>query len=708
MESETGDKELATTRGARAFRPVVRWALPLSLFLAACGGEPAPGRKLEPEPPEWARTYEGHLPGTQPDDVAVVLVRDLRTGTPLAGVRVAQYLEDTSDTMRSAPLLAEAKTDEFGLARVARQEEPEDCHWVFDKPGWAVLEQYGQFPNGVVELKRGRDLEAWLLGPDGKPRAGVEVEAFLGCGHSPAVRRATTDAEGRFVLADVDPPQLKLWFVTHDLRSEYWELLDSDRALKSVFRAYHGVAVTGKIVDRDGKPVAGSMVRSFQEQRGPKTLTGADGTFRLEGFDPAAGLNAYGPKGDGFAGTGRSEIELSVPALLMLRDRMARHNDGRVDTDVEDVEIRIGAVDANSGEELPDLEVALLRAVDGRVFFTDDGKLKAPPGRYVLRAGGPLESHAAVPQPFEIRAGDSEIHRIRVRRQPGLEVVAHGLPKEGASVEVVLPDLVKSLSHREGYRCYLAPKARANLRVEAEGLVRIFPIGPVQAGARRVEFRWPKPKRVRVAFEGDYSCRLREVWHERHGNVIHTHASGHQTLVVADHELGEQAITVEVPAEPGAEVVVANDALRPPGELQVVLPDGKRVVDTRVDVRFGRFHHERVRINEKGQARSWCLRPGAHILVEREGLAPLRRTLRDDGPHVARWGTAGLDLRLTEATPFVLYLDGDLLKGSKSGTLSLRGLDTGPHTLIIAAKGRQSRARRVVLRDNERYRWRTE
>jgi hypothetical protein len=684
---------------------VVRWAFALSLFLVACGGEPAPEREPEPDPPEGSRAYEGHLPGTQPENVAVALVRDLRTGAPLAGVRVAQYKEDASDTMRSAPLLAETKTDEFGLARVAWQEEPYDCHWVFDKPGWAVTEQYGQFPKGVVELKRGRDVEAWLLGPDGKPRAGVEVEAFLGCGHSPAVRRVTTDAEGRFVLSDVDPPYVKLWFVTHDLKSEYWELLDGDRVLNNVFRAYPGVTVTGKIVDRNGKPVAGGMVRSCQEQRGPKTLTGADGTFRLEGFDPSDVLNAYGPQGDGFAGTGRHEIEHSVPVLLMLRDRMARDNSGRVDPDVEDVKLRIVAVDADSGEEVPALEVALLRALDGRVFFADDGELEAPPGRYVLRAGGPLESHAAGPQPFEVRAGDTDVHRIPVRRQPRLEVVAHGLPKEDASVAIVPPDLVKPLSHREGYRCRLAADARVTLRVEAQGLVRILPIGPAQAGARRVEFRWPQPKRVRVAFEGAYTYHLREVWHERQGDVIHTHASGRQTLVVADDGLGEQEIAVEVPAEPGAEVVIPSDALRPPGELQVVLPDGKRLVDASADVRFGRLHHERVRINEEGKARSWCLRRGAHVLVEQEGLAPLRRTLRDDGPHVVRWGTAGLDLRLAEPTPFVLCLDGDLLKGGKDGTLSLRGLDAGPHTLIIAATGRQSRALRVALRDNERYRY---
>jgi len=54
-------------------------------------------------PGEWSRPYDGDLPGTAPDTVSVTIVRDAKTGAPLAGVQVRQYLETIDPRSPRAP-----------------------------------------------------------------------------------------------------------------------------------------------------------------------------------------------------------------------------------------------------------------------------------------------------------------------------------------------------------------------------------------------------------------------------------------------------------------------------------------------------------------------------------------------------------------------------------------------------------------------------
>lgn len=412
------------------------------------------------------------LPGTQPDGVACVLVRDARTGKPLAGVRVAQYLEDASDSFLSPELLAETTTDQYGIASIKWDGQPTDCHWVFDKPGFAVNAEYGHYPPDVVELEPGQTFTARVFGPFGKPRAGVTVEAILGCSHSPAVRRAVTNAEGRFTFRDIAPRRTRLWYVAPDLAAGYADATDGD------IHALPGITLTGRV------SVPNAVVGSQQEMRGPRVRAGADGVFRIPGFDRGEGIVACGPKGR-VAYVDSDELDLAGPVQIVLRKRETGEIDGRPDFDADEVEVKVEIVDADTGKLVPDFD-AWLRRADGWVFEFIEGTVKAPAGKYELRIGDVFSPHVAAPRPFEVKAGGT--HRIRARRQA--ELVYAGEPPKGADLTLITPRAWSD------HAAWLAPDVRAAVRVEVDGHVQVFPVGPAREGKRVVTFAWKPPPAV--------------------------------------------------------------------------------------------------------------------------------------------------------------------------------------------------------------------
>jgi hypothetical protein len=593
------------------------------------------------------------LPGTQPEGVACVLVRDARTGAPLAGVRVAQYLEDAGDRFIEAELLAETTTDRNGLATVRWDGEPCECHWVFDLPGFAVAEEYGEFPPDVVELEPGRTLTARVFGPFGKPRGGVMVEAILGCSHSPAVRRAVTDKDGRFTMRDLAPRLARLWFVAPDLAAGYRDADDGD------IHALPGITLAGRV------SVPHAVVGSQQEMRGPRVVAGPDGSFRIPGFDRGEGIFAMGPEGLQ-AYVDSDELDVDGPVRLTLRERATGEVDGRPDPDAEEVEVRIEVVADAKPVAAPD---AWLVRADGWTFELIEGSVKAPVGKYELRVGDDFSSHWAPPRPFEVKAGGGG-HRIAA--QPHWPLVLEGEVPEDARVTVVTERAWRDDAE------WLAAAVRAAVRVEWEGTVRVFPIGPVRGGARRARIEWPKLRRIPV--KGDHSFAVRGAWSERVDDELFTYAEGPLTLVVSDEDLGVQEVAAGAP-------------LRAPSEVEVLLPDGARY-ESRIRIRDGALEHETY------GRRSWCARAGAHVRAEEDGLVPLHRELAGDAPFTVRWGRAGIEVSVAPPRAFTLYVDGALFK-ARDGRLRLGGLDAGVHTLIVAAPGCAARTRRVVLGADE-------
>jgi hypothetical protein len=648
-------------------------------------------------PREWSRPYDGHLPGTGPENVSVTVVRDARTGAPLAGVTVRQYLETIDPRTLRAPLLAEAVTDAFGLVSVTWSGEMDDCHWVFEKPGHAVTETYGYRADPKVELAPGQELHGVLLDPFDKPYGGVEVELFLGCGHSPAVRRAVTDEDGRFCLRDIAPDRGTLWYPADGIAAGYVNDTLGTRDHPLVIETDPGRVVTGRVVDANGQPVPDVVVRSHQEFRGPATRTSDDGRFRLTGFTPSGDLYVHGPDG-GYAWVDGNAIDFDRTLTVVLR---ADHdNDGRPDWKAESVPLRFEVVDASSGTPVPGASVFLHRPEDGRIFWANLAleTVDAPPGKYELRVGNAFSSHVAGPQPFTVRVGDTAVHRIEARVQPTLALEWNKFPEEDAHLEVVLADdLLLVPQGEKATPVHLPPEAEAVVRATAEGLVRYYPVGKVENGRRRATIDWPAMKRIRVVFDGFDRLSLLEEWSVRiDERTIETHAGGRVTLLVDDEALGRREFPIDIPDRPGAEVRVPRNAGRTPGVLTVLLPDETPAAECSVRVDGERF----LALDEQGTLTSWLVRPGAAVVVEKAGHVELRRTLEGTGPHRLAWGRASLEVRVPDTPEFVVYVDGELF-GAENGQVRVAGLDAGPHIVIVAAHGQRGRAMQIVLEEGE-------
>jgi hypothetical protein len=419
--------------------------------------------------------------------VSATVVRDARTKEAIEGARVLRYLEDASDTFTEAVLLGEATTDGAGRASIRLAKTQDDCHWVFDKPGYAVRETYGILAAPVVELEPGRAVRGRLLDPWGRPCAGIDVEALLGCGHSPAVRRARTDRDGVFVLEDLAPTPARLWFVAPGLASHCFDVSPGD------FVADPGVVVEGQVVDRRGRPARGAVVRSVQEFRGPRATCGRDGRFRLVGVARGEDLIACGRDGS-VAYLSEADYEPGVAIRIRL-GTPSDDQDGRTDPGAEDLDVRVRVADAQGGGPVEGVAVALLRTADGRAFRAEtaangDADLRAPAGEYDLRVGDEFASHVAPPVRVRVRAA-GEALRIVAHAQPVLEVDATRLPA-GASLALVLPSAIRALDAEDGYRTRLPADAPAAVRLTRDGddaasagVVRTLPVGPVEGGVRR-------------------------------------------------------------------------------------------------------------------------------------------------------------------------------------------------------------------------------
>lgn len=283
----------------------------------------------------------------------------------------------------------------------------------------------------------------------GLPIAGAEVGSELFRG-----KVASTDAAGRYALTGLlEAPVLNL-SVRADGYGAYETSLQPgvDRILTANFELTRGRVASGRVVGRDGDPVAGAYVAALSrsiDRGGLRTdrvsaRTGADGRFRLAGL--------------------RSDLPHT---LLVRRERFAsgvlRSFDARPEVDIElgDVVLRPGAslsgrVVSPDARPIPEawLDLAtsdpsysdpslglgrrnLRTGSEGRFHFLD-----LPPGRHVLQVFVEgLETEVKVEfdlaegeakRDVEVVAGSGKMIRGRV-----LDPEGHGL--EGADLLLQKP-----------------------------------------------------------------------------------------------------------------------------------------------------------------------------------------------------------------------------------------------------------------------------
>jgi hypothetical protein len=167
----------------------------------------------------------------------------------------------------------------------------------------------------IVPLETGVKLAGRIDPPEKGARVSLEVEPEnIGLGNLSTVIgagfvRASSDEKGEFVLAGVPPGKLVLKARTADGREGKLpvEVADRDQSGLVVKLETRG-AISGRVVDADGKPVDSVRVKADQKD-GPTSTsmgfdrlldrgapTGADGSFRIGGL--AAGTYAVAVRDD--------------------------------------------------------------------------------------------------------------------------------------------------------------------------------------------------------------------------------------------------------------------------------------------------------------------------------------------------------------------------------------------------------------------------
>jgi len=457
--------------------------------------------------PDVIRPWGGHLPGGVTGSHVVVQVLDAVTGEPVEGVDVRAYDEDATIGFLRAALLARTATDEFGLADLPWKERPRDAHWVFDAPGYAVMEKYGSFPPERVWLLPGGEIRARLLDPFGRPAAGAEVELFLGCGHSPAVRLTRTSAEGWFRFRDVRPDRGQLWFRMAGAYAEYADVPANGKMVTTL----PGLTVAGVVTDREGQPAPGVLVASTQFHRGPATKTDADGRFRLHGVDPDEGIQIFA---ESYLDGEKPFVFLDEYTLLSEPDRpcFLRLTVPPSEVDPDDyldfvapgaAPLPVRVTDAVTGADLPDVPVLLVSEKTG-LGYSDDVEtdeeddptgrrvILARPGPYRFTPGGPFDRYRVVAPARHIddRAWANPTIELKAVEQPVLRLTGVTPAMKHADIHLILPRAWWPLSPGDEDPLYLPAGEKALVRVTLSGTVRYFPVGPVKDGVRAAKIEW--------------------------------------------------------------------------------------------------------------------------------------------------------------------------------------------------------------------------
>ena len=159
-----------------------------------------------------------------------------------------------------------------------------------------------------VRLSPGKEVEGMVQTPDGKPAAGVKVDAWS----SPDANQpfynngrfseTTTDSRGHFRLVLYPKGTAVIWMLPRDYAPEAHGLKNDRRGDLGTFTLEHGVRFGGRLLDANGKPVAGVCVkadrkrsennedepvpRSVADMRRRATVTTADGSFLFGPLPP--------------------------------------------------------------------------------------------------------------------------------------------------------------------------------------------------------------------------------------------------------------------------------------------------------------------------------------------------------------------------------------------------------------------------------------
>ena len=656
--------------------------LVLALLLA-----PAPAPASEEE----GRPWEGFLPdpgqcgpgvedGPPGSEWFGVRVLDAATGRPVPGARWVRTPEAIHEgNLRHDAVMAMAVANGDGIARMRSEgwRNVGDSHWLVLADGYAPAHEYAVVPETEVLLERGQPFRGVLLDPMGRPAAGGVVEFLGGCSHGTAALRAEAAADGSFAI----PP--------HGRGGQYWiegpgiasDLLAADNpcSLGSrpgvVVAPEAGLRFEGRVVDVLGRPVAGCVVRCWNEQRGPTAMTGSDGRFVIDGCGDGNLLlypenDGTGDASDWNVGDGRPGVPMTVVITSL----------GVVEEE-EDARVRIRAFESD-GTPVSEVAFQILSASTGRgpsgetsgeyPADPDDPRLgealeEIPAGRFRVVCDDHFGEFEFDPVEGEVAAGAEAVVALVLRPRPRLRV--KGAIPAGTWLFLALPDGEEDgeWDPENPFAPRLPSSGPAALRVEMEGAPPFFfPVGPEKDGVREVAVTLPRPRRV-VLPKGALEAELRDGWREvacrsAEGGGLETWAEGRVTLLWIDGMKQERTLDIDLPPLEGGVVEVGPDEGRPVG--------GKREVRLLFTGEDGAEESEAVEVD-----------PGEMAVFRDEGWQTLRVPAPVEGSIDVRRGPCVLELTLVgkDGDPIdaLVSVDGEI-HAAPEGRLLLRGLDPGP------------------------------
>jgi hypothetical protein len=710
---------------------------------------PSPARS---EDDEWVRPYEAFLPGTEPTDergrktVVSLRVLDELGTTPVAGARVAVYEECGGPEVLRPALLAEVLGDECGFANVVGP-LPTGQKWHVDAPGYGIAYEFGDFESfdeEEIRLDRAVDHRFRVLDPYGRPLVGAPVELYLGCPHSPAAREGVTDGNGEILLSGIAGPWGHLWIRAEGVWCGPYDVPERHLGQDMpVLATDPGRSARGVVVDEDGEPLPGVIVRALGYRRGPVTTTDGQGRFALHGIWWRTAVGFFRkdmPFGNRPSAT-VERFEQDVPLRVVLkRDRITALADGEPRHVADVVVVR---KDEFYGER--NVEVRLVRLSDGLSLSGVTGRnwiaggdemgrvaFHVPAGRYRISTGGLFRMEREVVMTADLpRVGGSAVRLVLGGEQS--VVVVRGISDDGdTSVELRTPGGTRELRPTKGRAsAYVAGDVPASVLVRGRR-DRLFPV-PSATGETRVVTLPPDPPTVivfravgpdgrpvseghgEIDVYGDRAPFGPDGWTE-----IRTWEAGPRELELhaLDPDLELVSIPIDLPFTPErielGEIRLSafseDEENAPLRSARLLTAEGEPVPD---DV----FYVGRVR----GAGLDDVLRIEGGRIRWRPSPTPITVRLRGDPWSGGPWYP--MEIVLSNETPAEIRLPGGRLTGTvrdtsgrplsaalyvgtvsfqvKEGRLDVRGLRAGPHVVVLGARGHRGEVRRIVLTKGE-------
>jgi protocatechuate 3,4-dioxygenase beta subunit len=403
-------------------------------------------------------------------------------GTPLAGAQVRVSCCDRSSLRRQLfdpepePLLTGAD----GSFRIADLEGRRSFSLRISRSGYVPASAPGvEAPTAEplrIELRPARSLSLRVLDPQRRPVAGARVSQVelreTGAGKASssswsAIGLGETDEEGRAVLSEMEPGELRLLVRAQGYRpAELAGLRIPEEGEPEPLEVLlePGVVLEGRVLDGRGEPMARAQMRVFPPDPGSRprpmlsALTEEDGRYRFDGLGPGehqveaehwpSQRHAQGEIVLGESGTYR--LDLRLPAGVAVS----------------------GQVLGETGEPLSGAWVTLTRESSSEpdlpASSSSGGAFRfeaVPDGLYRLRAGS--RDHRLATEPDLVSVAGREIEGLVVRLERGAAIT-------GRILGVAREDLDRlRLAARSEHG---EPSAGAGLT--AEGVYRLSPLIP--------------------------------------------------------------------------------------------------------------------------------------------------------------------------------------------------------------------------------------